>query len=193
MSAGTIDRMVADARPASRRRGLIAIAVVAALGTVAAVAAAVLAVPDRVTPTFPEGVTVVDSDWGNADAYGVEGSRILRYRHDTDIEMYVPWDGGPVIDARLGRESVHLLTVTDVRRQGDQLVLTVHRDNCRYFHERAIDIFDGVSLTLASGGTTTAVFDRPLLVKSPMLASCPDRTVYRQDDQRSLGNSRRGT
>lgn len=184
MSATLAERTVTEAPPAARRRGLRVLAVAATIGVVAAIAMALLAPPDRVTPTFPDDVEVVESDWGNPEAYGVEGSRILRYEHDTTVQMTVPWEGEPVVDVRLGDAPIHLLTVTEFEQRDAALDLTVHRDNCRWFHERSIDVFDGVTLTLANGSSTKVLFDRPLLAKSPMLASCPDRTYYRQDDQR---------
>lgn len=164
----------------------VATGVAAVVALLAALAGSLLAPgPQRVVPVFDEDVEVVDSAWGSPQRFGVAGSHIVPYRHDTDIELRVPWDGGAVVGAHLGDEPVHLLTVTGAVVEDDELVLTVHRDNCRYFHERAIDMFTGVDVTLAGGATTTVLFDRPLFVKSPMLASCPDRTLDRQDDTRS--------
>ncbi len=143
-----------------------------------------------VTPVFPAGTEVRDSAWGSVETFGVAGSRILSYRHDTDVEMVVPWDGPPAVSARLGDDDVHLATVTDVAPTRDGALVTLHLDNCRFFHERAIDMFAGIHLGLADGGTAQVRFDRPLFVKSPMLASCPDRTLDRQDD--TWGSYRRG-
>lgn len=180
---------LAPERPRTRRgtggrRSLRAAVVAAVLALLAAFGASLFQQPVRVTPEFEDGVTVV-SDWGSPDLFGVVGSRILGYRHGTSVTFTVPWDGAPVAGARLGDGPVHLLTVTDVRRVADGLEVTVLRGNCRYFHERAIDMFPSVHLTLASGATTELLFDRPLFVKSPMLAACPDRTLNRQDDTRS--------
>ena len=146
--------------------------------------------PVVATPVFPAGTEVRDSDWGNVTTFGVPGSRILSYRHDSDVTMTVPWDGPQVVGARLGDGQVHLATVTDVTPARGAVEVTLHLDNCRYFHERAIDMFSGLTLGLADGGTAVVRFDRPLFVKSPMLASCPDRTLDRQDD--TWGSYRRG-
>lgn len=185
MSAPVLDRPDTTSGRTQGRRALAAVAVAAVIGLLTALAGALLSTPVRVMPTFPDEVAATETDWGSPAVFGVVGSRILPYEHDTSVRMRLPWTGGPVIDARLGDEPVHLLTVTDVVRDTDELVLTLYRGNCRYFHERAIDVFAGIDLTLASGRTTEVLFDRPLLVKSPMLASCPDRTLNRQDDARS--------
>lgn len=179
-----------------RSVGRVVVAVLVA-GLVAALAAAVGATgggpsgdPVVATPRFAPGTEVRDSEWGNVEAFGVAGSRILAYRHDTSVEMTVPWEGTRVVSARLGDGDVHLATVTDVAATREGVAVTLHLDNCRYFHERAIDVFTGLTLGLANGGTAAVRFDRPLFVKSPMLASCPDRTLDRQDD--TWGSYRRG-
>lgn len=185
MSTVTLERPAAVAGPRTGRRPLGAVAAAAVLALAAATVASLLAGPQRVTPTFPGTSDVMESEWGSVEEFGVPGSRILGYRHDTTVEMRLPWSGGPVVAARLGTDPVHLLTVTDVARDGDELVLGVARDNCAWFHERAVDMFRGVTVVGADGGTTEVLFDRPLFVKSPMLASCPDRTLDRQDDVRA--------
>lgn len=168
-----------------RKRWLLVAAVVAvaAVTVAAGLAAAGARDPERVALDFPEGTQVLDTEWGNEEHFGVPGSTVLSYDHGTTVEARLPWTGEDVVDARLGERPVHLLTVVDVSRHGDELVLTLLRDNCRWFHERHIDMYAGVTLTLAGGGTAEVLFDRPLFVKSPMLASCPDRTLDRQDDR----------
>lgn len=186
MSATTLQRTTgADTAPRrGRRMGAAGVAVAVAL--LVGFGASLLAPsPQRVVPTFAAEADVVVSGWGSEERFGVPGSYILRYEHDTDVELRLPWDGGAVVGARFGDERVRLLTVTGAVVDGDELVLNVRRHNCRYFHERAIDMFPGVDVTRASGRTTTLVFARPVFVKSPMLASCPDRTLDRQDDTRS--------
>lgn len=133
---------------------------------------------------FPDDPFAVRSDWGNQEVYGAAGSWIVVYDHGGHTVMEVPWSGGEVAGARLGEDEVHLMTVEGVEQTDDALLLDIGMGNCRYFHERALDIFTGVTLTLVDGGTHHLTFDRPLLVKSPMLASCPDRTIDRADDRR---------
>lgn len=179
-----------DRRPRSRvvLRGLLTAVVLAAVAALAVGLRGDAPPPEvvatGVVPVFAEDVRSMQSDWGSAEVFGVDGSTIVAYEHDTDIAMRVAWDGGRVEAARLGDEEIHLLTVTGLEQDADGLILTLHRDNCRYFHERAIDMFPHVTLDLADGSSVWAVFERPLFVKSPMLASCPDRTLDRQDHTR---------
>lgn len=185
MSTAILERPVPVAGPATGRRRLGAVAVAALLALAAATVASLFAAPQRVTPTFPATAEVMESEWGSAEEFGVPGSRILGYRHGTTVEIRLPWSGGPVVDVRMGTEQIHLLTVTEVVHDGDELLLEVVQDNCRFFHERAVDMFPGITITAADGSTAEVLFDRPLFVKSPMLAGCPDRLLDRQANVRS--------
>lgn len=201
-TSASSDDMSATAQrggPPGGRGRRLALRGAALAGVVAAVAAAAVGlrapsppevVATGVVPAFGAGTEVETTDWGSRDVFGVEGSHILAYRHGTDVTVRLPWDRGDVRSARLGDGDLHLLTVTEVEQHDGELVLTVRRDNCRYFHERAIDMFPHVTLGLTDGSDVRVVFDRPVFVKSPMLASCPDRTLDRQDDVRDA--TRRG-
>ena len=85
--------------------------------------------------------------------------------------------------------SVHGLPLSIGAGQTKDLVLSGTLGNCRWYHERALESFTGVALEFRSlgwPGKAAVLFDRPLLVRSPMLASCPDRKLDRQADRRSL-------
>lgn len=59
--------------------------------------------------------------------------------------------------------------------------------NCRYYNERNIDLRTGIRVDyriLGVPSSQTVEFDKDLLVKSPMIVSCPERTVNREDDSR---------
>lgn len=59
--------------------------------------------------------------------------------------------------------------------------------NCRYYNERNIDIRTDIRFDyriLGVPSSQTVAFDKDLLVKSPMIVSCPERTVNREDDSR---------
>lgn len=139
---------------------------------------------DWVEISFPGDPNAVVSDWGNEEVYGAAGSHVLLYEHGDTTQLRLPWSGGAVRDAELGDDEHNLLTATGVTATDEALLIDIAIGNCRYFHERAIDIYTDVRLTLASGATVAVPFDKPLLVKSPMLASCPDRTLDRGDDAR---------
>ncbi len=184
----------AAGRARRRRRTVLVVLLVALVGVTVATLESASTAPapmPRVAITFPGDPDVVESDWGNEDVYGAAGSYVLAYEHDDRTTMVLPWSGGDVVGARLGDDEHNLLTVEGIAQDGGTLLVDVLVTNCRYFHERAIDIYTGITLTLDDGGTQVVPFDRPLLVKSPMLASCPDRTLDRGDDAR--GNTfRRG-
>jgi hypothetical protein len=59
--------------------------------------------------------------------------------------------------------------------------------NCRYYNERNIDLRSQIRVDyriLGIPSSQTVEFDKDLLVKSPMIVSCPERTVNREDDRR---------
>lgn len=59
--------------------------------------------------------------------------------------------------------------------------------NCRYYNERNIDLRTQIRVDyriLGVPSSQTVEFDKDLLVKSPMIVSCPERTVNREDDSR---------
>ncbi len=62
--------------------------------------------------------------------------------------------------------------------------------NCRYYNERNIDVRSEIDVEFRTFGITnrqTLQFDRDLAVKSPMIVSCPERTIDREDDRLERG------
>lgn len=59
--------------------------------------------------------------------------------------------------------------------------------NCRYYNERNIDLQSRIRVDyriLGVPASQVVEFDKDLLVKSPMIISCPERTIDREDDNR---------
>lgn len=73
---------------------------------------------------------------------------------------------------------------------GEERVIVVRGtfDNCEYFHERNLEPHAGIDIgyrMLGVPGSQRVEFDRDIVVKSPMIVSCPDRTLDREDDRRT--------
>jgi len=137
--------------------------------------------------------------------YGLRGTHIVDYRYGADLAVTVPVrNDGPlpvtVTSAATGAGVMPLLEVRAVDglplalAPGEEgsLVLRAVLANCAYYHEREVQNVDGLVLgvdvavgPLARSTTQTVPLDRPLLVRSPMLMSCPERTIDRQANNRS--------
>lgn len=196
MTAPTLQRRANPTAPGTdapgdtdgRSAGRLWAALVVAGALVAVAGAALLFAslrgPALVTPRFSGGDAVA-IEWGNAEAWGQPGSWVLDYRDGTTMTMAVPWSGGPVAEAWLGAGPVDLATIIDTDVVGEELVATITFDGCDYFHERELQAYPTMTVVSADGGTTQLTFDRPLLVRSPMLWQCPDRTIDRDARNRS--------
>jgi hypothetical protein len=73
---------------------------------------------------------------------------------------------------------------------GEERVVVVRGtfDNCEYFHERNLEPHAGIDIgyhILGVPGSQRVEFDRDVIVKSPMIVSCPDRTLDREDDRKT--------
>ncbi|HET9516689.1 MAG TPA: hypothetical protein VFO77_03065 [Actinoplanes sp.] len=61
-------------------------------------------------------------------------------------------------------------------------------DNCEYYTERAIEDVDGQTITFRVAGiprTATVPFTRDLLVRSPTIKNCDERTLNRAEHRRT--------
>lgn len=68
-----------------------------------------------------------------------------------------------------------------------ELSLTVRMDNCEYYTERAMGVFDGLALDVDVLGRRTTerlTFAHDLVVRSPMMVTCPSRVRDRDANQR---------
>jgi hypothetical protein len=66
--------------------------------------------------------------------------------------------------------------------------VTAELANCRFFHEREVQLYEDVTLgfsVLGRDSTRTVAYDSPLMVHSPMIVGCPDRKLNRQADDRT--------
>jgi hypothetical protein len=75
----------------------------------------------------------------------------------------------------------------------EDLVLRGLLGNCAYYHERQVQNVDALVVEGEVLGMSTSLqvpLDRPLLVHSPMIVGCPDRTLTRNDDRRTPSGSR---
>ena len=69
-----------------------------------------------------------------------------------------------------------------------QVVIQARFDNCEYYTERAIEVLDEQAITFRIAGiprTATVSFDRALLVRSPTINRCEDRTLDRSENRRT--------
>jgi hypothetical protein len=174
------------------------------LGALAMLAVAVLrAAPglarfDEVTPAFSGAAQTI-----TLPTYGPEGMYVVGYDHGTTTRMSLPIrNGGPlpitVTSVDFGGGVAPLLAVRDVRGlplsigpgQTGTVEVTAELGNCKYFHEREAQLYDGVELgfsVLGRQSSRTVAYDRPIMVKSPMIVRCPDRKIDRQaNDRRDL-------
>lgn len=72
---------------------------------------------------------------------------------------------------------------------GEERIVVVRGtfDHCEYYHERNLEPRDGIDVSyriLGVPGEQRVTFDRDVIVKSPMIVDCDDRTIDRNDDVR---------
>ena len=174
-------------------------AVVAALVALAAVAAVALA-PRAVAVETGTTVFGGTARVTTLDGYGARGSHLLYYADGETLVLEVPVrnDGllpmtvtsAEVVAEELALVDVRAVTGLPLRlAPGEHGTVTVQAelDNCRYYHEREIEIVDRLRLgveVLGRASQRTAQLDRPLLVHSPMIVGCPERKLHRQAENR---------
>ena len=159
------------------------------------------------TVTFPGDAAIRFGP--DADAVSVPnfdgGAHAVVYRHGGTVSFSFPLRNGALVGItvrgiRLSEDGRYpLLTIEQVSVNGDELPARVGRgdtarvdvtaryDNCRYYHERELDLLTGATVEASALGmavTRQVSFDHPLVVRSPMIVDCPDRTIDRGDDIR---------
>jgi hypothetical protein len=137
-------------------------------------------------------------------AFGDRGSHILDYSHGHVVTLSFPLTNTgrlplTVRAVRLGDGPVSLLEPEHVvvgtkslparlaPGESASVVVTAREDNCRYFHEREIELFRAALVDIDVFGvdlTRRVAFDHDIVVHSPMIVGCPDRTLDRSDDVR---------
>ena len=133
--------------------------------------------------------------WVTVPEYGPKGSYVLGYEHGATARLSLSvTNDGPlpirITSLDLGGGPAPLLAVRGFeglplslgRGETGAVTAVVAMVNCRYFNERQMQVYDDVRVgfdTLGRSGTRTLAYDRPILVKSPMIVSCPDRLLDR--------------
>ena len=147
---------------------------------------------------------VAGSEVVSLPTFGDEGSHVLLYRHGETVTFSLPLENHgavplTVTGVRLSDRAQSMLEVERVSVGADELPVrlaagesaalrvTARYGNCRYYHEREIESFPSAVVdvdVLGLGVTRTVAFDHPLVLHSPMIVDCPDRTLRRDDDVR---------
>jgi hypothetical protein len=182
-----------------RRRWLPLVAAVVGIG---GLAMSVTSLAPRAAGFAEARPSVTGAPLVTVAEFGPRGAHILGYEHGREVTLTVPVHNTgrlpvTITGADMPDGPVPLLDITAApdlplsigAGETKDLVLTGTLTNCRWYHERAQETFLGVQLAFRSlgwPGQSSVRFDRPLLVRSPMLASCPDRKLDRQADRRSL-------
>ena len=133
--------------------------------------------------------------------YGVRGMHVVGYEHGASARLSLPiHNTGPLpitvdaVDLRAG--VAPLLVVHDVSGLPlsvapggtGTLTMTAELANCRFFHERQVQNYEGLEVgfsVLGRRASRWVAFDRPLMVHSPMIVGCPDRLLDRSADDRA--------
>lgn len=175
-----------------RRRLLTGTALAAALLGAGAVQAAPSAVElSPVVPSFDGGVPV-----RTLPSYGVRGMHVVGYQHGATTQVSLALrNNGPLpitlTSVVLPTGVAPLLSLGQVRGlplrlapgQRGEVTASATLGNCRFSHERQVETHDGVRVgfrVLGASAVREVPFDRPLLVRSPMIVGCPDRKLNRQ-------------
>ena len=183
--------------PARRRSRLPLVALL--IVVVGLLLTAVVALP-RAASLGPVSPQAVGAPWVTVPEYGVKGAYVLGYEHEARVRLTVPIRNTgrlpiTVTSVDLGGGVAPLVAVDGVDglplRLGPgssgSVVLRARMTNCRYYHERAMQTFYGVAVgyrSLGRSGTRTIAFDRPIMVKGPMLPGCPGRKLDRSAENR---------
>jgi hypothetical protein len=181
-----------------RRWPLPALAAVCALVGIAS--SLVLTAPRAASfPTITP--SAVGAPYVTVPEFGPRGSRILGYVHGASVRLTLPlhnsgWLPVTVTTVSLGGGPAPLLAVRGqeglpltLRPGGSgEVTLTISMVNCRYYNEREMQTYDALQVgfrSLGRSGARLVPFDRPILVKSPMIVTCPDRKLDRSANRRS--------
>lgn len=174
---------------------------VATLSALAGIAATLVLMAPRAAG-FPAVVpSVVGAPYVTVSEFGPRGAHILGYEHGASVRLTLPLHnsgrlpvtvtsvdvgGGPApLLAVRGHEGLPLTLGPGAT--GD-VTLTISMVNCRFYNEREMQTYDAVRVgfrSLGRAGQRLVPFDRPILVKSPMIVTCPDRKLDRSLNRRS--------
>ena len=154
---------------------------------------------DKASVTFERGATAV-----TLGAFGDGGSHVLVYAHGRSVRFSFPFENRGHVPVRVTRVRLgsHPRSMLQVEQAGvgpgrlpstlrpghtATIVVSARYDNCRYYHEREIESVPAATVDVESLGavvTRRLAFDHPLIIHSPMIVDCPNRTLDREDDVR---------
>lgn len=189
-----------ERRPRSRRSlavvVVLAVAALALLGLSGYRAAQGSLSLGPVTPSFSGAAPAV-----TLPTYGLQGMHVLGYEHGATTRMSLPIRNRGLLPVTVEAVDLRggiapLLVVQDVRGlplslgpgESGVVEVTAELANCRFFHEREVQNYAGFTADVSLLGQTSTrwvAFDRPLMVRSPMIVGCPDRQLDRQANDRS--------
>jgi hypothetical protein len=185
---------------ASRRRSMLPLFLAGMLVITGLAVSTVVAAP-RAASFASATPHAVGAPWVTVPEYGRKGAYVLGYVHGAQVELTVPitntgrlpltvtsvaLGGGPAPLVAVRRVTGLPLTLWPGRT--GHVTLRAELTNCRYYHERAMETFGGVTVTFRSllrSCQDTVAFDRPIMVKGPMLVGCPGRKLDRSAVNRS--------
>jgi hypothetical protein len=191
----------ATGRPPAPRTVLLAVTALASAGVALMVVAALAAAPrmvriDPVTPAFSGSAPQV-----TLPTYGLQGMHVVGYEHGATTRMTLPISNGGVLpltvtSVSLGGGVAPLLELREVvglpldvpAGETRSFEVVAQLGNCKFFHEREVQNYPSLEVgftVLGQAGTRTVPYDRPLMVHSPMIVGCPDRTLDRQQNDRT--------
>lgn len=182
------------------RRGK-ALPVVAALCVLLGVVGSLVLVAPRLASFPPVSPRATGAPYVTVPEFGPRGSHVLGYLHGARVRLTLPLrNSGPlpltVTSVELGGGPTPLLSLRGVTRLpltlrpggSGAVTLTIAMVNCRFFNEREMQTYAGVTVgfrSLGRSATRVVPFDRPILVKSPMIVTCPDRRLDRSTNRPS--------
>lgn len=142
---------------------------------------------DRVVhlDAYEEPVTAV----GYADGAGALVQVPLTHTGGGDPVTVVELDPFPELLGMLEVEAVDGLPVSLAPGETATVEVRTRFGNCRYYTERAVNLFGGAEVTVdGHGGRRAAVLAYPseVVLRSPTILGCPDRVVDRSARQRML-------
>lgn len=183
-----------DAPPVRRRRTGVRRAV-AGVALLAVAAAAALVLPP--VDVAQAGPVQFDADATHLmlEQFDERGVYSLRYVHGEHAEVRIPvrndgWLPTTVTGMSFDGRPAPMIDPVGARGMpvelapGEEATLTVYVrfDNCEYYTERAMDVYRDVTVTTRTAGvgtSTQVALDHDLVVRSPMMTTCPDRVSDR--------------
>lgn len=181
--------------PVGGRRRAVAVTVAVAL----MIGLVWLALPALVRTNSDTAVRMPVTSGLTVSEFGDQGVEILRYQHHQELALGFPVRNTGLLPLHITGVSldspalpllVELPGDVDVSLgPGEETVLglQVRFDNCRYYHERSLELWPEVVIsgtTLGRGFEHRIALNPPLALHGQVILNCPDRTLVRGDDVR---------